>query len=82
MLEALLEAFEMLARGEVHISAICVLASVLTQETIGLLELARFKSKKEVEELRAKHFPKPDSDAVPTAVPAQGGTERDCRSDR
>jgi hypothetical protein len=54
------QAFEMLARGEVHISALCVLASVLTRETIGLLEHARFKSKKEVEELRATHFPKRD----------------------
>jgi hypothetical protein len=59
---------------------------VLTQETIGLLELARFKSKKEVEELRAKHFPKPDiatqfqrlsprKASAETARPSRAGVE-------
>jgi 5-methylcytosine-specific restriction endonuclease McrA len=50
----------MLARGELHLSSIKLLAPVLTQDNLTLLEQARFKSKREVERLLVQHFAKPD----------------------
>jgi len=54
------EALEMVVRGELHLSALCILAPVLSQDCLHLLRLARHKSKVEVYELVAKYFPKPD----------------------
>jgi 5-methylcytosine-specific restriction endonuclease McrA len=53
-------ALEMLARGELHMTALRVLAPVLTASNTHLLKEACFKSKLEVKELIAKHFPSPD----------------------
>jgi len=53
-------ALEMLARGELHMTALRVLAPVLTASNTHLLKEACFKSKREVKELIAKHFPSPD----------------------
>ena len=58
-------ALELLASGELHMSALKVLAPVLTPENQGLLEQARFKSKQEVLQLRARHFPQADE---PTSI--------------
>jgi hypothetical protein len=58
-------ALEMLARGELHLTALKLLAPVLTQDNVWLLEAARFKSKQQVLELLAQQFPKPD---VPSAI--------------
>ena len=54
------QAIAMLARGELNMTTIKLLAPVLTQDNAGLLEQARFKSKQQVLELRAKLFPQPD----------------------
>jgi hypothetical protein len=53
-------ALEMLARGELHMTALRLLAPVLTASNTYLLKDACFKSKQEVRELLAKHFPSPD----------------------
>ncbi|HET6334438.1 MAG TPA: HNH endonuclease [Polyangiales bacterium] len=53
-------ALEMLARGELHMTALRLLAPVLTVSKAYLLKEACFKSKQEVKELIAKHFPLPD----------------------
>jgi len=53
-------ALEMLARGELHMTALRLLAPVLTTSNVYLLNEACFKSKFEVKELIAKHFPAPD----------------------
>jgi 5-methylcytosine-specific restriction endonuclease McrA len=41
-------ALEMLARGELHLTALKLLAPVLTRDNLWLLEAARFKSKQQV----------------------------------
>jgi len=53
-------ALEMLTRGELHMTALRLLSPVLTSSNLGLLKEACFKSKSEVKELIAKHFPAPD----------------------
>jgi len=53
-------ALEMLARGELHMTALRLLAPVLRESNVYLLNEACFKSKLEVRELIAKHFPSPD----------------------
>jgi hypothetical protein len=68
----------MLARGELHLTALLVLAPVLTHGNVGLLHEARFKTKLQVLELRAKHFPRPDARAQirklrSPAVPGHAG---------
>jgi 5-methylcytosine-specific restriction endonuclease McrA len=58
-------ALEMVARGELNLTALKLLAPVLTQDNAELLEMARFKSKLALQELIAKHFPSPD---VPDSI--------------
>jgi hypothetical protein len=53
-------ALEMLANGELHMTALRLLAPVLTPANVGLLSEACFMSKLQVKELIAKHFPRPD----------------------
>jgi 5-methylcytosine-specific restriction endonuclease McrA len=53
-------ALEMLAHGKLHMTALRLLAPVLTASNAHLLKEACFKSKQEVRELIAKHFPLPD----------------------
>jgi 5-methylcytosine-specific restriction endonuclease McrA len=53
-------ALEMLARGELHMTALRLLAPVLTASNTHLLKEVCFKSKQEVREVIAKHFPAPD----------------------
>jgi hypothetical protein len=54
------EALDMLGRGELHLTALCILAPVLSHDCRELLGLARHKSKLELHELVARYFPKPD----------------------
>ena len=64
-------ALQMLARGEVHLTALKLLAPVLTRDNLGLLDEARFKSKQQVLELLAKHFPKPDAETSIRRLPVR-----------
>ena len=55
------EVFERVARGELHLSAVCSLAPHLTEQNAGeLFEACRGKKRREVDELLAKRFPKAD----------------------
>jgi hypothetical protein len=56
---------EMLSRGELHLTAMKLLAPVLTPENADLMKLACLKTKQEIQLLIAKHCPQPD---VPDAV--------------
>jgi hypothetical protein len=62
----------MLARGELHLSAVKLLAPVLTEDNCDeLLRAARFKSKRQVEIVLAQRFPKPDVPSVIRKLPAK-----------
>ena len=66
---------DMLERGELHLSAIKLLAPVLDQENHqALLEQARCKSKREVEHLLAQRAPKPDVPAAIRKLPERTST--------
>jgi 5-methylcytosine-specific restriction endonuclease McrA len=56
---------EMLSRGELHLTAMKLLAPVLTPENAALLNMSCLKTKQEIQLLIAKHCPQPD---VPDAV--------------
>ena len=61
---------DMVERGELHLSAIKLLAPVLDQENHqALLQQARCKSKREVEHLLAQRAPKPDVAAAIRKLP-------------
>jgi hypothetical protein len=51
---------EMLSRGELHLTAMKLLAPVLTPENAELLNLSCLKTKQEIQLLIAKHCPQPD----------------------
>ncbi|HET7545769.1 MAG TPA: HNH endonuclease signature motif containing protein [Polyangiaceae bacterium] len=55
------EAFEHIARGDLHLCALCALAPHLTIETASeLFEACRGKSRRQIEELLAARFPRAD----------------------
>ena len=55
------EVFERVARGELHLCALCALAPHLNSEnTAELFEACRGKSRRKVEALLAARFPRPD----------------------
>jgi 5-methylcytosine-specific restriction endonuclease McrA len=65
----------MLARGELHLSAVKLLAPVLTADNCDeLLRAARFKSKRQVELVLAQRFPKPDVRSEIRKLPAKPST--------
>src|SRR6187431_3248520 len=54
-------AFERIARGELHLCALCALAPHLQPENASeLFEACRGKTRRQVEELLAARFPRPD----------------------
>jgi HNH endonuclease len=56
------EVFERVARGELHLCALCALAPHLNPENAnGLFEASRGKTRRQVEELLAARFPRPDA---------------------
>jgi HNH endonuclease len=67
-------ALEMLGRGELHLTALNLLAPVLNHSTLGLLQLARFQSKQKVLELRAQYAPRPDAPASIRRLPERKQT--------
>jgi hypothetical protein len=72
------DSLEMLNRGELHLTAMKLLAPVLTPENAELLKMSCLKTKQEIQLLIAKHCPQPDvPDAVrrlPTARPANASS--------
>jgi hypothetical protein len=58
-------ALEMLSRGEIHLTALRMLAPVVAEDNAELLKLACFKTKHEIQQLIAKHVPQPD---VPDSI--------------
>jgi hypothetical protein len=65
---------EMLADGRLHLSGIARLAPHLTRENAeGLLKRAVHKSKRQIEELIAEFFPRPDAPAVMRKLPTTRG---------
>jgi hypothetical protein len=55
------EAFERVARGELHLCALCALAPHLTPENAAeFFEACRAKTRRQIEELLASRFPRPD----------------------
>ncbi|BDG09895.1 HNH endonuclease [Anaeromyxobacter paludicola] len=62
---------EMLADGRLHLSAVCLLAQHLTEENHGaLLDAAVHRSKRDIEELLAERFPRPDVPAALRKLPS------------
>jgi hypothetical protein len=54
--------FDLVSRGELHLSAVTLLAPHLTRENhVELLQAAVHRSKRQVEELVAARFPQPDA---------------------
>jgi hypothetical protein len=63
---------ELLARGELTLSSVKILAPHLTRENVdALLDAARHKSTREVEQLIAAAHPQPDTPATVRALPVQ-----------
>jgi 5-methylcytosine-specific restriction endonuclease McrA len=60
---------EMLSRGELHLTAMKLLAPVLTPENSELLNLSCLKTKQEIQLLIAKHCPQPDVPDVVRRLP-------------
>src|SRR6186713_796804 len=55
------EAFELVARGQLHLCALCVLAPNLNPENATeLFEASKGKTRRQIEELLAARFPRPD----------------------
>src|SRR6187551_667696 len=55
------EAFERLARGQLHLCALCALAPHLNPENAAeLFEACRGKTRRQIDELLAARFPRPD----------------------
>src|SRR6478735_203260 len=54
-------AFERVARGQLHLCALCALAPHLTADNASeLMDACRGKTRRQVEELLAQRFPRPD----------------------
>src|SRR6187399_2930791 len=55
------EAFERIARGDLHLCAVCALAPYLTHENATeLFGACKGKTRRQIEELLAARFPRPD----------------------
>ena len=55
------EVFERVARGELHLCALCALSSHLSNENaVELFEACKGKTRRKIEELLAVRFPRPD----------------------
>jgi len=65
------EVFEQIARGDLHLCALCALAPQLTRENAAeLFEACRGKTRRQIEHLLAARFPKPDVRAQIRRLPA------------
>ena len=69
--------FELVAAGRLHLSSVCLLAPHLTADNgAELLEEAAECTKRQVEKLLAKRFPKPDVETTVRALPRRRGAGR------
>ncbi|HEY8146808.1 MAG TPA: hypothetical protein VIG06_29210 [Kofleriaceae bacterium] len=67
---------EMIARGEIHLTAVNMLAAHLTEENhAALLGRARHRSKREIEKLVAEVAPRPDVRSRVVALPQRAATQ-------
>jgi hypothetical protein len=63
--------FEAVAAGDLHLSAVCLVAPYLTLENAdGLLKATGGKTKSEIESLLAERFPRPELLALAETLPA------------
>src|SRR5258706_15863220 len=68
------EAFALVARGELHLSALCELGPCLKPENaIELFEACRGKTRRQVEHLLAARFPRPDVREQVRRLPVRAG---------
>jgi 5-methylcytosine-specific restriction endonuclease McrA len=68
--------FDMIARGELHLSGVHQLAAHLTEENYGeVLQRAKHKSMREIEKLIAEISPKPDVPTLIRALPTKKSVE-------
>ena len=66
------EVLERIARGDLHLCAVCALAPQLTRENAAeLFEACRDKTRRQIEHLLAARFPKPDVRAQIRRLPAR-----------
>src|SRR6478609_4785191 len=66
--------FERVARGQLHLCALCALAPHLTADNATkLMDACRGKTRRQVEELLAVRFPRPDVREQIRRLPAQTG---------
>jgi hypothetical protein len=63
------DSLEMLSRGELHLTAMKLLAPVLTPENAELLNMSCLKTKREIQLLIAQHCPQPDVPDVLRRLP-------------
>ncbi|HKO49464.1 MAG TPA: hypothetical protein VJV79_17165 [Polyangiaceae bacterium] len=69
------EVFERVNRGELHLCALCALAPHLSAENAGELFVAcRGKTRRQIEELLAARFPRPDVREQIRRLPARSST--------
>src|SRR6187431_1105900 len=67
------EAFERVARGQLHLCALCALAPHLNPENAAeLFEASRGKTRRQIEELLAARFPRPDVREQIRRLPVRG----------
>jgi hypothetical protein len=70
------EAFERVARGELHLCALCALAPHLEeQNATELFEVSKGKTRRQIEELLAARFPRPDVREQIRRLPASNSAE-------
>jgi hypothetical protein len=69
------DAFERVARGELHLCALCALAPHLNeQNATELFEASKGKTRRQIEELLAVRFPRPDVREQIRRLPTRGPT--------
>jgi hypothetical protein len=67
------EVFERVARGELHLCALCALAPHLNEQNAGeLFEASKGKTRRQIEEMLAVRFPRPDVREQIRRLPARG----------
>jgi len=71
------DSLEMLSRGDLHLTAMKLLAPVLTPENAELLNLSCLKTKQEIQLLIAKHCPQPDVPDVLRRLPTTRSASAD-----